>query len=154
MQMNPGLKTSGRVGADQPSEGLRWTVHPAKNRGWRLALASLSIPLFAAIAGLTTGSIAWGLFAGGLIFISLNRFFFPTVYVLGSTAVEARYPLRRVRRPWSDFSSIQVERNGIFLSPYSRPNRLENFRGLFLLMGQEREEAAEFIARRLEEVAS
>jgi hypothetical protein len=45
------------------------------------------------------------------------------------------------------YRRIESGRNGVFLSPFVKPDRLDNFRGLMLLPGQNRE-AVEAFARK------
>ena len=97
----------------------------------------------------STGSSSWALFAGALLLLSLLRFFFPTVYTLTPTRIEARYPIGVARRPWTDFLSYHVEDRGIFLSPYTHRNRKENLRGMFILTGEFHEEASRYVRERI-----
>jgi len=44
-----------------------------------------------------------------------------------------------------------VDKNGIFLSPFRKPRRLENFRGIYLMVGENRDEVISFIKERINE---
>ncbi|MEC7227727.1 MAG: hypothetical protein VXW00_12715, partial [Candidatus Latescibacterota bacterium] len=39
---------------------------------------------------------------------------------------------RKSQRAWADFRRVDARSNGLFLSPFARPSRLDSFRGLFL----------------------
>ena len=135
--------------SDPAAATLTWSVHPAREGPVRLALAVGVISIFAAAVFSTTGSILWAVFVAAIFFLSLARFFFPTVYTLDNDGLEARLPYRAIRRRWSDFASCQVERNGIFLSPYRKPSRLENYRGLFLMTRKDHQKIVEFVQERV-----
>lgn len=154
MHVDPVSETAEVVGPDgHEEEGprtLRWSVHPVRKGGARLIIALFSIPLFGAAVYLSTTSYTWSTFAAGVLFLSLSRYFFRTHYTLTPDVLEARYPGRKVRRRWSEFASCKVERAGVFLSPYKKTSRLENFRGIFLLTGDRQEEVVDFVRDRLE----
>ena len=51
---------------------------------------------------------------------------------------------------WSDFRSFYADRNGVLLSPFARPSRLENFRGVYVRFGRSnRDEIRDFIRRKV-----
>ena len=53
-------------------------------------------------------------------------------------------------KPWSDFRSFYADRNGVLLSPFARPSRLENFRGVYVRFGDsKRHEILDFIQRKV-----
>lgn len=90
--------------------------------------------------------LVWGQVAG---------FFLPTRYTLTDDAVTARGLLSRKQKPWSDFRSYYVDREGVLLSPFAERSRLERFRGLSLQFHGNREAVVAFVERvmaeRLEE---
>jgi hypothetical protein len=100
---------------------------------------------FGAMVYVMTSSWIWVAFSLGIFFISLARYFFRSSYVLSPEGVTARFPLRTIQRSWTDFASWKTHSNGVFLSPYRKPTRLENFRGLFLLTDGHRDSVARYI---------
>jgi hypothetical protein len=82
---------------------------------------------------------------------SLAGFFFPTVYKFYEGHVEVRYTVSSVKREWSQFRSFYPDRNGVLLSPFATPSRLENFRGVYLRFGRcERSRVLEIIKSKIE----
>jgi hypothetical protein len=70
---------------------------------------------------------------GGLVFLlSLWPFYFPVRYHLGEAGVEVDYGLWRRRCPWQRFRAFIPLPDGIILTPFLHPTRLERFRALWL----------------------
>ena len=42
----------------------------------------------------------------------------------------------------------------LIISPFSKPSRLENFRGVYILLGENRDEILDFINRKIMEVSA
>lgn len=118
---------------DDPGESelLCWRSIPA-HRSARttilVVLTILGVPLvlfwwYGAFFGLLGLAILGG---------SLLSFFLPTDYRLTSTSIYRRYLGILQKRNWSEFRSFYPDKNGVLLSPFIQPSRLENFRGLYL----------------------
>ena len=67
-------------------------------------------------------------------------FFLPTDFILTDAVVERRYLGINQKRKWSEFRSFYPDKNGVLLSPFVRPSRLENFRGLYLRFEDNRDQ--------------
>lgn len=80
---------------------------------------------------------------------ALLPFYTPTTYTLGNQYVASKGLLWHTRREWSALRSCYASDKGVLLSPFSRPSRLEGFRGIFLRFEGNREQVLEFIASRL-----
>ena len=130
-------------------EALSWTVHPARERPVLALLAGgfvLALSLGIAIsyhAGFGALSLAFLLF-------SLREFFLPTRCTLSHEGVELRRLGVGRRRSWSDFRRFQAGPRAVLLSPFSRPTRLDTYRGIVLPLGEAvRERALALIAEHL-----
>lgn len=116
-------------------DGLAWTVHPARQEP-----VLKTVLLCAAIAGFSTlTAVGFGHPAYGLIYLvvltgSMARYFLPTRYAVDGRGVTWRLVVRR-HRPWSAFRRVDARDEGLFLSPFTRPRRLDAFRGLYLPWG-------------------
>ncbi|MGB9597901.1 MAG: hypothetical protein ACPL7B_16575 [Candidatus Poribacteria bacterium] len=84
------------------------------------------------------------------LFGSLSSFFLPTTYILSDEGITVKSVFRKSTRNWCYFKSYYPERKGVFLSPFSQPSRLENFRGLFVRFNNNRTEVIEFVKQKLE----
>lgn len=92
---------------------------------------------------------AWAFLSAIILLGSLASFFFPTHYRLGPETVSARGLLSRKKRTWSGLKKSYVGKKGVHLSPYSRPSRLESFRGIYLPFSGKREEILHFIGEKM-----
>ena len=108
------------------------------------------------MAGLVLGAVyaafrevGWVLLAALFLAGSLRDFLFPTRYRLTISGIETRQIFGKVARKWSDFKRADFERNGVFLSPFAKPRRLENYRGLFLPYPSDRERFEEIVRERM-----
>ncbi len=61
-------------------------------------------------------------------------------------------PYSRLKREWSHFRSFYPDKNGVLLSPFAKPSRLENFRGVYILFGENKDEILDFIRMRITKV--
>ena len=111
---------------------LAWRVHPAaERRGLAVLVASL-ILLLAVLAAAWMGSAYWGIFAGVVLFLSLEAFFLPASYELDGEGVRVRKPFSRVERPYDAFRRAVFDPTGVTLSPFRRRNWLESYRAIRL----------------------
>ena len=93
----------------------------------------------------------WALFGLLLLLGSLSAFYTPTKYILTEKEITIKRPLYTLKRPWAEIKRYEVDKNGIFLSPFSRPRKLENFRGIYLMVEGNRDEVISFIEERINE---
>ncbi|HUT02350.1 MAG TPA: hypothetical protein VM163_00465 [bacterium] len=135
-----------------PAEGgkkqkpeMAWSTLPFVER----PLTSLVVLLF--IALILTGiyfwfhSYYWVVLAGITLFMSLSAYFVPTHYELYDDHMVIKRFLTTQNKKWAEFKRLYSDRNGAFLSPFDSPNRLENFRGVFLRIPHNRVETFRFL---------
>ena len=128
-----------------------WTVHPLRDHWKRTTLLLLFLALFFAAVYLSFQSIAVTILSGICLICSLCRYFVPSRYELYDDRVVVVSFSRRAMKPWSDFRSFYTDRNGVLLSPFARPSRLENFRGIYVRFGNgKRDEIIEFVRRKVQ----
>lgn len=72
--------------------------------------------------------------------VSNTSFFFPSRYTFTEEKVIVDRIIYRKAFPWSRFRGYAFDRNGLFLSPTTDPDRFDRFRGVFLVMGKENRE--------------
>lgn len=129
-------------------QSLSWTVWPAGERPLRSAVLIIFLIAVAWAISSWFGAV-WILLAMVILLGSLASYFFPTLYRLGPESVSARGLLSRKKRAWSGLRKYYVGNNGVHLSPYSRPSRLENFRSIYLPFGGKQEEIMHFIREKM-----
>ena len=127
---------------------LRWRSHPVRRREAKLTL------VIAVLLGLPTGLLVlYGPFYAGLAIVvlggSLASYFLPTDYSLYAGGGEMRFLWICRRFTWEQFRSFYPDRNGVLLSPFSRPSRLENFRGLYLRFDGRADQVLAIVAARV-----
>jgi hypothetical protein len=77
--------------------------------------------------------------------VTTGTFFFPTRYRLTPEGVEIVRPWRRWSRPWQDFRGIRAGESLVVLSPFERESWLDGFRGVTLLLSENRGEVLEYV---------
>ncbi len=80
---------------------------------------------------------------------SLSSFFLPTKYELNEDQVRIRFFFTIREKKWGMFRSYYVDKNGILLSPFERPSRLENFRGLYIRFNQNKDLVVDFVKSKI-----
>ncbi len=119
---------------------LRWRVLPCA-RDWRLTAATVALVLLVlCVVYLAFGHVGWVAISAVFLFGSLAPFFLPTTYSLDDDGISVRGPFGTTRRAWSALRSHRVGAQGVLLSPFSRPSRLEGFRGIHLRFQDNRDE--------------
>ena len=139
---------SAAAGVDVGTELLRWRSHPVTRGGRRLlwvaavlivmpgGLLILYGPFYALLALLILGS-------------SLGTYFLPTDYAAFAGGLESRFLGVTRRFKWGQFRSFYPDSNGVLLSPFTRPSRLENFRGLYLRFDGHQDEVLRLVRERM-----
>ncbi len=120
-------------------ELMQWTTHPIKRRPWVALSVSLFILAVSVSVFMTMQSVIFGLFAIIVLFASVAKFYLPTTYGLSSHRVLIKSTTQTIVKEWTLFRSYYVDKNGVLLSPFASPSRLENFRGLYLIFNDNRD---------------
>ena len=110
-----------------------WTVHPLRQE--RLSKSLLLVAIVGGVSysvALSFGHAGYGLLSLCILVFSLAHYFFPARYKIDPLGISRTLLARELTRPWSDFRRVDARGNGLFLSPFSKPTRLDSFRGIFL----------------------
>jgi hypothetical protein len=135
------------------SEGtaLKWSSHPIKRR----TVVSILVVLFLLVVWLvvyvTTSSLLLTGLAVVIMSVSMSSFFLPTRYELDQKKVKIRFFFTNREREWSAFRSFYVDKNGVLLSPFAQPSRLENFRGVYLRFSRNKDQVVDFVRSKIGE---
>jgi len=135
------------------SDGILWRVHPLTENAWRsIALISVLLIVLAGVF-LVLKHPFWVFLSAVLLGIHLRSFFLPTTYLLTNEGLEVIRLVGSYCASWSHYRSFCVDKNGVLLSPFAKPNRLENFRGNFILVPKDwREDVIAFLRKHLDEM--
>jgi len=128
---------------------MKWTVYPAKRNLTKTVLTAFFITLFLVIVGIFYG-IFWSVFGFIVLFVSLHSYFFPTSYAVDDEEVVIKNIFMTQKRKLNEFRKVYVGNNGTLLSPFKRKTFLNQFRGVFLLLPEQRNEVLEFLRARIE----
>jgi hypothetical protein len=132
----------------QEKEHLVWTSFPAAESKMKAVIVSVFLVVLFTFIHLTFGA-GWFLIALLLLGGSVAPYFAITRYTMTDEEIVIQHLFFTARKSWSAFRSYYVDRRGVLLSPFSRPSRLENYRGLYLRFGPNRDEVLQFVRRRL-----
>ncbi len=140
--------------ADLPTT-LSWTVHPIIENWRKSVLLGLFLALL--LFGIYLGfqSIYVALLSGIVLLGSLYKYFLPFHHQCEADRLIITSCCYRLERSWETFRSFYVDANGVLLSPFARPTRLENFRGVYVRFGKHTpEEVVDFITRKIKSETS
>jgi hypothetical protein len=123
---------------------LEWTCHPVRRR----PLVSLAVTLFVVMIGvvvyMATASNVFTVLTLVVLYASLAKFYFPTHYRFTGHGIEVKTTTQKLFKPWSMYRSMYPDKNGVLFSPFTRPTRLENFRGMYVLFADNRDAVIEY----------
>ena len=128
---------------------LRWSSHPVRKNVWVSILVVVFLFVIWYVVYLSTQNIILLALSVVIMLGSLSTFFLPTRYELDDDKVKIIYLLSTRERKWDTFRSYYVDKNGVLLSPFERPSRLENFRGLYIRFSQNKEQVVDFVKARI-----
>jgi hypothetical protein len=135
------------------SEGttLKWSSHPVKRRTTVSILVVLFLLAVWVVVYVTTSSILLTGLAVIIMLGSMSSFFLPTNYELDQEKVKIRFFFTNREREWSAFRSFYVDKNGVLLSPFAKPSRMENFRGVYVRFGRNKDQVVDFVRTKMEQ---
>jgi len=130
---------------------ISWTVHPVVENWLRSVLLGLFL-------GILFFFIYWGfrsmpiaLLSAIFLIGSLYKYFLPFHHQCEADRLVISTCCYRLTRPWAAFRSFYVDANGMLLSPFEKPTRLENFRGVYVRFGKHPpDEVVNFISSKIE----
>jgi len=144
-------KTKSAENRENPEkQALEWVCHPAKKNKYVTALVTLFIVLLVVIVYYMTYSPWFAVLGFIILYASLSPFYFPTRYRLTDEEISIKTTFQTQHKKWLQYRSCYPDKNGILLSPFMRPTRLENFRGLYIRFWNNRDEVTAFVKDRLE----
>ncbi len=115
------------------AEPLSWTVHRARESPRKTVVASFFVLAFVAFSWMVFGPML-GILAMVVLFLALNTFFLPITYTLTDKGIEVDKRMFTARYEWKQFRRWFRTTGGIVISPFSRKNYLDNFRGVHLML--------------------
>ncbi len=132
---------------------ISWTVHKAKENSAKTIIASVFL-IIVILFFLFFYGLLWALIAILVFFISLNSYYLPITYRLTDKSIIIDKKIYKYQREWQIFRKYYLTGNGLVLSPFSRRNFLDNFRGIHILLPKDKDEIIQFIENRLTKIVT
>lgn len=129
---------------------LEWVTHPVKRRPVVSAAVTLLIFVISWIVYMVMESEFFSILALIVLSASLAKFYFPTKFTVTLEEVRIKTTTQTIRKDWGMFRSCHPDKNGVLLSPFAEQSRLENFRGIYLIFENNRDEVVAFVKKCLE----
>lgn len=129
---------------------IKWRVHPFVESWKRSVLLCLFLFSLLTILYLGFQSLGVLLFSALLLIGPLYKYFIPFHYQCGADNLIVSACCYKLERPWSTYRSFYPDKNGVLLSPFAKPTRLETFRGIYVRFGKHPpEEIVNFIQSKI-----
>jgi hypothetical protein len=141
--------TTPTAGLTPRREVLKWIDHPLKKSGKNLLIVVLFLMVAPTVVFFSTKSLLFLFLSIIFLLGSLSTFFLPTSYELSENCIKVKFFYNTRKMEWGKYRSFYVDKNGVLLSPFEKPSRLENFRGLYIRFNQNKEEVINFIKSKI-----
>jgi len=129
---------------------LRWRSHPFMRKKRVSFLVILCLVAVWVSVYLTTFSTLMTVVSVIILLGALGPFFLPTDYELSSDKIKVKFFFSQKEKDWSFYRSFYVDKNGVLLSPFEKPSRLENFRGIYIRFAQNKKQVVKFVSSKIE----
>lgn len=131
---------------------LSWTVHPFVENWRKSVLLGLFLVLLLFFIYVGFQSIYIAVLSAIFLIGSLYKYFLPFHHHFEADRLVITSCCYKMERPWETFRSFYVDANGVLLSPFAHPTRLENFRGVYVRFGKHSpEEIVNFITNKIKD---
>ncbi|MCG3181272.1 MAG: hypothetical protein BIFFINMI_03651 [Phycisphaerae bacterium] len=129
---------------------LRWVSLPIRDEPWPKSALLVGLIVLTAVIGALQAAFLGGL-ALLLMFILLGPYFLPCRYELTERGMKKFFFMFNRDRTWDTYKRYVIQRDGVFLSTYATPSRLDSFRGDFVRFGPgaDRDAVIDLIRRRV-----
>lgn len=151
---SPWATSSGGGSADiGPDEKVLLEIrqHPFARSPWTSAAIVVLILFLGLVSFMIIRNPLMPIFVYIFFLVSMTSFFMPSRYAFTEEKLVVDRITYRKGYPWARFRSYLMDKNGIYFSPSSDPDRFDRFRGVFLLMDKE---SRDKLAPVLEEIFS
>jgi len=117
---------------------IEWVSFPAVENLRKTTIATIFIIGLSTLLYFLYGPI-YGFLSILFLGFSLLPYYTPTTYRLSEDGIEVKKVFYTIKKSWSNFRSFYPDKNGVLLSPFPIPTRLENFRGIYIRFRGNRE---------------
>ena len=135
----------------EPTILLQWVCHPIKSRSVLLTVGLvLFLTILVALTYHWTESTLFAVIAALILWGSVSQYFLPVSFRLTDRTVTVKYTTHKIEKAWNLFRSYYVDRNGVLLSPFGRPSRLETFRGLYVRFAGNKDQVVAVVIEKIQ----
>lgn len=127
---------------------MNWSVHPAKYNRTKTTLSLIFIVGFLTYVAIFFGVI-FSIIGVIILFASLHSYYFPTHYEVNETMIVIKTIFATQRRELKEFKKVHLGKNGILLSPFKKKTFMNQFRGVFLLLPEKRDDIVNYLNERI-----
>lgn len=142
-------ESSPNANSDAQRPLLEYVCHPARRDMRITVLTTVFIVVCIILVWLISFSLILTALAVLILFGSLGGFYFPTRYTFYDDHFIVKTSIQTLRKNWSQYRSYYPDKNGVLLSPFARPTRLENFRGQFIKFAGNRDRVMEIVRSKI-----
>lgn len=130
---------------------IKWISLPFKIGGRRNIIA-IVVPVVIWVIIFLFWGAGWFILSLVLVGGSILPYFLPTKYKITKDGIVVNSLFTKQKKRWEYYRSFYVDKNGVFLSPFRKPTRLENFRGIYIRFHKNKDDVVEFIRNMMERV--
>ncbi len=138
------------AGGPAPTPIYDYVCHPAKRNKTITVLTTVFLIVCVILVWLISFSPFMVALSILILFGSLASFYFPTRYYFFEDHLLVKTKIQSLRKDWSLFRSYYPDKNGVLLSPFARPTRLENFRGTYVKFEVNRDRVMEIVKAKID----
>ncbi|MEE2617527.1 MAG: hypothetical protein VX677_02830 [Candidatus Poribacteria bacterium] len=112
-----------------------WVVHPLLDSPRKSVFLVLFLVFLVIGIQFLFDSLGVTFLSTFFLFGSLRQYFFPLRYEVYDDKITVSSFFFKQNRLWNEFRSYYIDQHGVLLSPFSKPSRLESFRGICVRFG-------------------
>ena len=129
------IRSISRAMTEDLGTDFTWQAHPARERKQAAIGAAMIVAGVCLAAWIFTHSLVWAGLAGVVLVAALNRFYFPSRFVINAEGITARYLLRTQQIRWDDIRRFVQDNRGGYISTRAKRSWLDAYRGMHILFG-------------------
>lgn len=131
-------------------ERFEWVSFPLKDESViKNLIAFLAFLLMILVGYVYLGIV--GVFISLIaVLITFLPYILPTKYIIENEKITVKFFFTSKTYEFKNFKSYYVDNKGILLSPFEKPHRLENFRGLYVRFGRYRNTVEKIIIEKFQ----
>jgi len=128
---------------------LEYVCYPAGRNRTITILTTVFLVICVILVWLIAKSIFMTILSVVILFGSLAGFYTRTRYRLYDSYLTVKTPLSTLKKEWTQYRSFYPDNNGVLLSPFTRPTRMENFRGLYVKFAGNKEQVMAIVRSKI-----